>query len=196
MNMNVSLPEELASFVKDKVASGRYGSSSEVVREALRLLENTERREAARLEPRRAAKDGGDAGAAPFPSMSPQTQPGKAAKPARAMRTLDPATERAAKAFLMRLEGRYPVAEGILYGSRARGDFTADSDADLAVILKGERVDRIAAALDMAGVAFDVMMETGVRVQGLPIWADELERPERFANPALIRTILREGVRL
>jgi len=25
MKMNVSLPEELASFVKDKVASGRYG---------------------------------------------------------------------------------------------------------------------------------------------------------------------------
>ena len=39
MNMNVSLPEELANFVKDKVSSGRYGSSSEVVREALRLME-------------------------------------------------------------------------------------------------------------------------------------------------------------
>ena len=37
MNMNISLPEELANFVKDKVPTGRYGSSSEVVREALRL---------------------------------------------------------------------------------------------------------------------------------------------------------------
>jgi antitoxin ParD1/3/4 len=46
MNMNVSLPEELAKFVKDKVSTGRYGSSSEVVREALRLMEKTEQQEA------------------------------------------------------------------------------------------------------------------------------------------------------
>ena len=39
MNMNVSLPDELAEYVKSKVSSGRYSSSSEVVREALRLLE-------------------------------------------------------------------------------------------------------------------------------------------------------------
>ena len=38
MNMNVSLPEELAKYVKDKVSTGRYGSSSEVLREALRLI--------------------------------------------------------------------------------------------------------------------------------------------------------------
>lgn len=37
--MNVSLPDELAEYVKSKVSSGRYSSSSEVVREALRLLE-------------------------------------------------------------------------------------------------------------------------------------------------------------
>ncbi len=49
MNMNVSLPEELAKFVKDKVSTGRYGSSSEVVREALRLMEKTEQREAEKL---------------------------------------------------------------------------------------------------------------------------------------------------
>ena len=38
MNMNVSLTDELANFVKSKVAAGRYSSSSEVVREALRLM--------------------------------------------------------------------------------------------------------------------------------------------------------------
>ena len=49
MNMNVSLPEELANFVKDKVATGRYGSSSVVVREALRLVEKTELQKAEKL---------------------------------------------------------------------------------------------------------------------------------------------------
>ncbi len=37
--MNVSLTPELEQFVSAKVGSGRYNSASEVVREALRLLE-------------------------------------------------------------------------------------------------------------------------------------------------------------
>ena len=119
-----------------------------------------------------------------------------AATPAPVRRAIDAETERAAKAFLAKLEAKYAVIEGILYGSRARGDFAPDSDADIAVILKGKRGDRAAASLDMAGIAFDVMMETGVMVQGLPLWAEELRRPERFSNPALIETILREGVHL
>jgi antitoxin ParD1/3/4 len=63
MNMNVSLPEELAKFIKDKVATGRYGSSSEVVREALRLMEKTEQQEAeGRVSLRQAWKEGIDSG--------------------------------------------------------------------------------------------------------------------------------------
>ena len=42
--MNVSLTPELEKFVQNKVESGRYTSASEVIREALRLLENSERR--------------------------------------------------------------------------------------------------------------------------------------------------------
>lgn len=48
--MNVSLTPELDKFVADKVESGRYASSSEVVREALRLLEEHDQSRAARLE--------------------------------------------------------------------------------------------------------------------------------------------------
>lgn len=40
--MNVSLTPELEAFVHEKVASGRYTSASEVVRESLRLLEERE----------------------------------------------------------------------------------------------------------------------------------------------------------
>jgi antitoxin ParD1/3/4 len=39
---NVSLTPQLEAFVAGKVASGRYRSASEVVRAALRLLENEE----------------------------------------------------------------------------------------------------------------------------------------------------------
>ncbi|HEY3846959.1 MAG TPA: type II toxin-antitoxin system ParD family antitoxin [Acetobacteraceae bacterium] len=36
--MNVSLSEEFVTFVEGEVASGDYGTASEVVRDALRLL--------------------------------------------------------------------------------------------------------------------------------------------------------------
>ena len=36
--MNVSLPRALAEYVESEVASGEYGTASEVVRDALRLL--------------------------------------------------------------------------------------------------------------------------------------------------------------
>jgi antitoxin ParD1/3/4 len=47
-SLNVSLTPELDRFVHERVATGRYQTASEVVREGLRLLENQEReREAA-----------------------------------------------------------------------------------------------------------------------------------------------------
>ena len=39
MSLNVSLPKELEARVREHVASGLYGSASEVIREALRLFE-------------------------------------------------------------------------------------------------------------------------------------------------------------
>jgi len=47
--MNVSLTPELEKFVSAKVESGRYNSASEVVREALRLLEEHDQARAAQL---------------------------------------------------------------------------------------------------------------------------------------------------
>jgi len=47
--MNVSLTPELEKVVSAKVGSGRYNSASEVVREALRLLEEYDSARAAQL---------------------------------------------------------------------------------------------------------------------------------------------------
>jgi antitoxin ParD1/3/4 len=47
-SLNVSLTPELDQFVQERVATGRYQTASEVIREGLRLLERQERdREAA-----------------------------------------------------------------------------------------------------------------------------------------------------
>ena len=52
--MNISLTPQLESLVKSKVESGLYGSASEVVRDALRLLEERDRRQFLRVEELRA----------------------------------------------------------------------------------------------------------------------------------------------
>jgi antitoxin ParD1/3/4 len=49
-SLNVSLTPELDKFVARKVESGRYNSASEVVREALRLLQEFDRARGAQLE--------------------------------------------------------------------------------------------------------------------------------------------------
>jgi antitoxin ParD1/3/4 len=47
--MNVSLPAGLAQFVEAAVASGDYGTASEVVRDGLRLLQARREAHAAKL---------------------------------------------------------------------------------------------------------------------------------------------------
>jgi antitoxin ParD1/3/4 len=48
--MNVSLTPQLEKLVREKVASGKYNSASEVMREALHLLEEQEELHRTKLE--------------------------------------------------------------------------------------------------------------------------------------------------
>jgi antitoxin ParD1/3/4 len=52
--MNISLTPELDRFVRNAVEGGRYVSSSEVVREALRLLQDRQRQDEFKLDALRA----------------------------------------------------------------------------------------------------------------------------------------------
>lgn len=111
-------------------------------------------------------------------------------------RNIDPETERAARVFIAKVAREYDLAGAILFGSRARRNHRPYSDADIAVLLHGAPGRRLDAVLKMAGIAFDVMLETGILVEALPFWEDEWDHPERFNNPGLIENIRREGVRL
>lgn len=62
--MNVNLTPHLEEMVKKKVASGFYSSASEVIREALRLMEEQDRLREAKLDQlRKDVRDGLDSGA-------------------------------------------------------------------------------------------------------------------------------------
>ncbi len=109
---------------------------------------------------------------------------------------LDSRTEQAARRFVGHLANDAKVMGAFLFGSRARDAFRPDSDADIAVLLRGEHGRRVDEAMRFADIAFDVMLETGILVEALPVWEDEWENPSLFPNPALIQNIRREGIRL
>jgi len=65
MPLNVNLTPQLEQLVRRKVSSGRYNSASEVVREALRIMEAHDELQSLKLEQlRRDIRDGLDSGPA------------------------------------------------------------------------------------------------------------------------------------
>ena len=65
MGMNINLTPQLEDMVRQKVSSGLYTSASEVVREALRLMDEKDRLRAAKLDQlRQDMRDGLDSGTA------------------------------------------------------------------------------------------------------------------------------------
>ena len=110
------------------------------------------------------------------------------------MNRIEHHTEEAVRRFLALIASRYDMAGAIVYGSRARGAHRPDSDADVAVLLKGRHQRLLPITLAMADVAYDVLLETGINISPLPVWLDEWECPEKHPNPALLHNIAREGV--
>ena len=112
---------------------------------------------------------------------------------------IDHATALPAQGFKTRLSGHYDLTGLILFGSRARGEHYPQSDADIAVLLRGHRRNSrefMETKLAMADIAFDVMLDTGIRIQPLPVWEDEWQHPESYSNPRLLENINRDGIRL
>jgi len=75
----------------------------------------------------------------------------------------------------------------VLFGSRARGDARPDSDYDVAVFLK-DFSDRWEEADRIAGIASDVMDETGMFVHAMPYRESAYEE-----RSPLMGEIRREG---
>jgi predicted nucleotidyltransferase len=101
-----------------------------------------------------------------------------------------------ARQFLKNVSRHFDVKGGYLYGSRARNDNHPESDADIAVLLKGPKGDFIDSKLSMDDIAYDTLLETGIRIQPLPIWEEEWEHPQQFPNPYLLKNIAQDGIQL
>jgi predicted nucleotidyltransferase len=103
-------------------------------------------------------------------------------------------TLQATRAFAMRVSSLYPTRQAILFGSRARGTAHDESDADVAVILKGTPGHFVKTKMAMNDIAYDILLDTGIRIQPLPVWEVEWAHPEQYSNPYLLRNIAREGI--
>ena len=78
MTMNVNLSPHLEAMVKAKVASGLYTSASEVVREALRLMEQQDQLRSLQLQQLRSDIQEGLASGPPRPLEPRRDQAGRA----------------------------------------------------------------------------------------------------------------------
>ena len=83
--MNVNLTPQLEEMVRQKVSSGRCTSASEVIREALRLLEEQDRLRAAKLDQlRHDIQDGLNSGPATPWDVEEMKREGRKRRAARA----------------------------------------------------------------------------------------------------------------
>jgi predicted nucleotidyltransferase len=98
------------------------------------------------------------------------------------------------KAFVDEASKRYPVKAALLFGSRARGDHRPDSDVDVALILADPKTSYMDTKMELADLAFDVMLATGILVQAWPFWESEWDDPATHSNPSIIENVRREGV--
>jgi uncharacterized protein len=108
----------------------------------------------------------------------------------------DPSAVEAAREFVRRVSKQYQVVEAMLFGSRARSTHRPDSDVDVAVILENGHDGIVDVALELADIAFDLLLETNIFIQALPIPRGEWTHPERHSNPRLIENIRRDGLAL
>ncbi len=106
------------------------------------------------------------------------------------------ATLLATRAFAARVGAAYPTQRAILFGSRARGTAHDESDADVAIILKGKPGHFIKTKMAMNDIAYDILLDTGIRIQPLPVWEGEWAQPDDYSNPHLLRNISAEGIAL
>ena len=105
-------------------------------------------------------------------------------------------TAQAITLFMEKIATLFPVKRVLMFGSRARGDYHTESDIDLAILMTEPSGDFFTLKLEMDDIAYDILLETGMRIQPLPIWQDEWQHPERYSNPYLIKNIQQEGVAL
>jgi antitoxin ChpS len=91
----------------------------------------------------------------------------------------DATVDQAVQDFARAVRKSYgPRVKGIyLFGSRARGDHTPNSDADVAVVLSDGDWREWPETKRLTNIAYDLIVETGAALEAWPVRASEWEEP-------------------
>ena len=107
--------------------------------------------------------------------------------------------KRAIDVFLTLLEQSDlpPVAKVLLYGSHARGEQHADSDIDIAVVLRGDappRSERRVLRRKLSYLRSDAMLESLQPLSAMLLWESMLNEPDKALSSAFYHNVLTDGV--
>lgn len=111
--------------------------------------------------------------------------------------SIDAPARCAIEIFIGRLHVRdYVVKNLLVYGPRATGGSGHKTrNANLAVIIERSRgMQFMSVQIEMADLALDSMIETGVLLQPLPIFENEWSEKDSHLNPGLLRHVEAEGI--
>ena len=100
--------------------------------------------------------------------------------------------------FKRRVELRFGdrIRAVYLFGSRARGDHSPESDADAAVVFSGSVQRPFPLISQMVDDAYDLLLERGIYISPKAFAANSLTAPDTHPSPDLARTVLRDGIRV
>lgn len=88
-----------------------------------------------------------------------------------------------------------PLEALLLYGSRARGDHTDESDADFAIVLKGRDVGRSRQILwNLGEQTYFAEADYDFLVSPRVFWSEVLSSPASSSNPRFYRNLLSDGI--
>ena len=96
-------------------------------------------------------------------------------------------------AYRKAVEARFPAAvlDMLLFGSRARGDFTTESDFDVAVVVDADtQAKRRLIGKALSNIAYEFVLD------GMPIRPIAIDRAFLASASPLAAEIARDGVRI
>ena len=89
------------------------------------------------------------------------------------------------------------ISRVLLYGSRSRGEYQADSDVDIAVVLVGNNPGADARhdlQMLLSEIRSRAMVQTNIPVSAIVVWDAELREPGKQRNPDFYRNVRADGI--